>query len=145
MEKALVKVNKQLADKNFDLAKSSHAVSIFYVLFKLSISLIFTKLFFPPDCFQTNVTKIFAKAYIQLGRFTKTNDSKTVSIISKKKLGQYQFEYSNLYCVQQMSTFFQDFIEQCIICYRVRNSNYFIYLFIKSIIAIPTSGWDENI
>ena len=51
MEKALVKVNKQLADKNFDLAKSSHAVSIFYVLFKLSISLIFTKLFFPPDCF----------------------------------------------------------------------------------------------
>ncbi|CAB4001265.1 Hypothetical predicted protein, partial [Paramuricea clavata] len=50
MEKTLVRITKQLDTKDFELAKSSHAA---------------------------NVTKICAKAYIQLGRFQKPNESKT--------------------------------------------------------------------
>ena len=54
IEKSLNRLTKQMDQKEFDLAKSTHA---------------------------NNVTKILAKAYVQVGRFTKTNESKTVSTI----------------------------------------------------------------
>ena len=94
MKATLEILKKQLGNKTFDFAKSSHAVNVCHFLQKTrntflskvyySFKLIFIHLH-PLNLLelcitsQEKVTKIFAKAYIQLGRFIKPNASKTVS------------------------------------------------------------------
>ena len=93
MKATLESLKKQLGNKTFDFAKSSHVVNVCHFLQKTcntfiskvySFKLIFIHLH-PLNLLdlcitsQEKVTKIFAKAYIQLGRFIKPNASKTVS------------------------------------------------------------------
>lgn len=87
MEKALLKINKRLDLKDFDLAKSTHAVSAFLLKYCFTVTCnkykfclnVYICIYMNFILFQANVTKICAKAYIQLGRFTKANASKAVS------------------------------------------------------------------
>ncbi|CAB4029903.1 Hypothetical predicted protein, partial [Paramuricea clavata] len=69
MEKTLVRITKLLDPKDFELAKSSHAA---------------------------NVTKICAKAYIQLGRFQKPNESKTEQLRQEFSNSPYGFTVQEL-------------------------------------------------
>ena len=99
MDKELKQLVKQQGAKNFDLAKLSHAViftpkpvfipvntgqerilniiTVFYIYFGFTNTLSFN--------LQDNVNKILSKAYVQLGRFSKQNASKTVSIFREEK------------------------------------------------------------
>ena len=99
MDKELKQLVKQQGSKNFDLAKSNHAViftpkpvfirvntgqemilniiTVFYIYFGFTNTLSFN--------LQDNVNKILSKAYVQLGRFSKQNASKTVSIFREEK------------------------------------------------------------
>lgn len=94
MEKAVKNLASQLGAKQFDLAKSSHAVSFLNLIINQCnmLQILFWKIGFYINwlgqftllCLillkQANITKILAKAYIQLGRFSKSNESKTVSV-----------------------------------------------------------------